>query len=879
MEFLRVHALRGPNIWANFPVIEAWVDLGTWKDTSSDSVPGFNERLMTWLPTMIEHRCSVGERGGFFERLRRGTYPAHILEHVTLELQALAGVPSGFGRARETAQEGVYKVVFKYKDENLARACLDAGLELLLAALQDQPFDVATTVEKLREVGETSLLGPSTDSIVQAARKRNIPFRRLNEYSLVQLGYGSKQRRIRASETDETKAIAESIAQDKELTRQLLQAAGVPTAQGYPVTSAEDAWETAEYIGVPVVVKPQDGNQGRGVTTNVTTKEQVLAGYAAALEESSSVIVEKFAPGNDYRLLVVNGKVVAASRREPAQVMGDGRKTIRELVEIENRDPRRAEHHASSLSKIHIDEIAVNILKDQGFTADSIPPAGQMVLIRRNANLSTGGTAIDVTELVHPDVAARAIDAAKVVGLDIAGIDVIASDITQPLEAQKGIIVEVNAAPGLRMHLAPSTGERRDVGAAIVDMLFPPGENGRIPIAAITGTNGKTTVTRFLAHLLQGAGKTVGMTTTDGVWVNDRRILSGDCSGPISAGYVLMNPNVDVAVLETARGGILRAGLAFNECKVAVVTNIGEGDHLGTTDTNTVEELAKVKRTIVDVVAEDGTAVLNAADPLVAAMAQYSHGRVLFFARDGQNPAIVAHRAAGGEAIFVRDNAVVLAQGERDDVLLPLSDIPMAFGGRVPFEVENALAALGAAWAMHLVSTGRIVERARCFATDMTKVPSRFNILKLRGATVIVDYGHNTHALRAMIEALAMFPHERRAALYSSSGDRRDSDIVTMGELLGNAFDRVILYEDPTDMYERKPGEIVALLRQGLASASRVKEIEEIAGGLNAFKHALNTVHPGELLLAQAHLANPTMEYLHEYLSEHGADSGATQAE
>ena len=875
MEFLRVHALRGPNIWANFPVIEAWVDLGPWNDTSSDSVPGFNERIMSWLPTLVEHRCSVGERGGFFERLRRGTYPAHILEHVTLELQALAGGgPSGFGRARATAEDGVYKVVFKYRDETLARDCLDAARELVLAALQDQPFDVAATIEKLREVAEQNLLGPSTESIVQAARKRNIPFRRLNDYSLVQLGYGSKQRRIRASETDETRAIAESIAQDKDLTRQMLQAAGVPTAQGYPVTDAEDAWETAEYIGVPVVVKPRDGNQGRGVTTNVMTKEQLLAAYAAALEESSSVIVEKFAPGNDYRLLVVDGNVVAASRREPAQVMGDGRSTIRELVEVENRDPRRAEHHASSLSKIHIDEIGLNVLKDQGFTPDSIPPAGQMVQIRRNANLSTGGTAIDVTELVHPDVAARAIDAAKVVGLDIAGIDVIATDITQPLEAQHGIIVEVNAAPGLRMHLAPSTGERREVGAAIIDMLFPPGENGRIPIAAITGTNGKTTVTRFLAHILQGAGKTVGMTTTDGVWVDDRRILTGDCSGPISAGYVLMNPNVDIAVLETARGGILRAGLAFNECQVAVVTNIGEGDHLGTADTGTVEDLAKVKRTVVDVVASDGTAVLNAADPLVAGMAKYSHGRVLYFARDGQNPVIVEHRAGGGTAILVRDNSVILAEGGQEQALIPLDEIPMTFGGRVPFEVDNALAALGAAWAMG-VPKDRIVGRARCFASDMTKVPSRFNILELRGATVIVDYGHNTHALRAMIEALKMFPHKRRAALYSSSGDRRDNDIVTMGQLLGDAFDRVILYEDSTDRYERKPGEIIALLRQGLASANRVKTIEEIEGGLNAFKHALTTVQPGELLLAQAHLANPTMEYLREYLGEHGEGGAA----
>jgi cyanophycin synthetase len=869
MEIRKVLTLRGPNIWANFPVIEAWVDLGEWKDRSSETIPGFNDRLMSWLPTLVEHRCSAGERGGFFQRLSRGTYMAHILEHVVLELQTLAGVEVGFGRARETSDEGVYKVVFRFREEKLAKACLASARELIMAAAQNLPFDVAGTVGKLREIAEQNLLGPSTKAIVEAAVNRNIPYRRLNDCSLIQLGHGAKMRRIRASETDQTGAIGESIAQDKELTRTLLQSAGVPTAQGYPVSSVEEAWETAEYIGVPVVVKPRDGNQGRGVTTNLTTKEQVVAAYAAALEESSSVIVEKFAEGNDYRLLVVNGKVVAASRREPAQVMGDGRHTIGELVEIENRDPRRAEHHSGILSKIHIDEIAVNILKDQGLTPGSIAPAGQMVLIRRNANLSTGGTAIDVTELVHPEVAARAIDAAKVVGLDIAGIDVIAADITRPLEEQGGIIVEVNAAPGLRMHLAPSAGEPRPVGEAIVDMMFQPGNDGRIPTAAVTGTNGKTTVTRFLAHVLRGTGKTVGMTCTDGIYINDRRIDSDDCSGPASAGCVLMNPNVEMAVFETARGGILRAGLGFDECDVAIVTNVGDGDHLGLNYINTVEDLAKVKRVIVDVVSEKGTAVLNATDPLVVAMAPYCQGNVLFFAIDGENPVIRKHRAEGGRAVFVKGKTIILADGAHEEPLLNLDRVPITFHGRISFEVENTIAVLGAAWAMG-ISREMMIRQACCFSTDASKVPGRFNVMKVWGATVVVDYGHNADSLRAMVKALDTFPHKKRSALYSMAGDRRDSDLINMGELLGNAFDRVILYEAHT-IRGRAPGKIAELMREGLVRGKRVTEVEEIEGAIDSMEFALNTVEPEELLLLQADTIDESVNFVRDYIERAGA--------
>ena len=864
MEIRKVLALRGPNIWANFPVIEAWVDLGPWKDSPSDSIPGLNERLMNWLPSMVEHQCSLGERGGFFERLRQGTYLAHILEHVVLELETLAGVEVAFGRASETSEDGVYKVVFKYREETLARECLTAARELCMAAVLDQPFDVQATIERLRETAERNLLGPSTNAIVQAAAGRNIPHLRLNRHSMVQLGYGAKQRKIRASETCSTSAIAESIAQDKELTRQLLQAAGVPTAQGYPVDSVEEAWETATYIGVPVVVKPQDGNQGRGVATNLTTQEQVTAAYQAALQESDSIIVEKFAPGNDYRILVVNGKVAAASRREPAQVMGDGQHTIQELVDRENGDPRRGEHHANVLSKIHIDKVALNVLTDQGYTPQSVPPPGQTVLIRRNANLSTGGMAIDVTELVHPEVAARAIDAARVVGLDIAGIDIIATDISLPLEPQGGIIVEVNAAPGLRMHLAPSVGEPQDVGGAIVDMMFPSAGDGRIPIAAISGTNGKTTVTRFLAHVFQGTGSFVGMTCTDGIFLNGRRIDSDDCSGPISAGYVLKNPNVEMAVFETARGGILRAGLGFDQCDVAIVTNIGDGDHLGLNDINTSEDLAKVKRTIVDVVSPTGTAVLNANDPLVVNMASYCPGNVLFFALNPAHPVIAAHRAAGGRAVFVRNKTIILAAGSDEDEVITLDRIPMTFDGRISFEVENALAVLGAAWAMG-VPRDVMVRQAECFATDMAKVPGRFNILEIHGATVVVDYGHNVDALRAMIGAFDTFPHERRTAMYTVAGDRRDSDIIQVGELLGDGFDHVIIYEAHT-IRGRRPGEIAQLVRKGLTSGGRVRVVDEIDDTIAAMEFALNNVKPGELLLLQADAIDETMDFVRNYL-------------
>jgi len=865
MEFRKVLALRGPNIWANFPVLEAWVDLQELKDSPSDELPGFNERLMAWLPTMIEHRCSIGERGGFFERLRRGTWQGHILEHVTLELQTLAGTPVGYGRARETSEEGVYKVVIEYENETLARACLDKAFELCQAAIHDRPFDVGAEVQKLKELAYEVCLGPSTAAIVKSAVARGIPFRRLNTGSLVQLGYGARQHRILTAETDRTSAIAESIAQDKELTRELLKTAGVPVPEGRPVTSADDAWEAAKEIGSAVVIKPQYGNQGRGVATNLTTREQVVAAYEAAREESKYIIVERFAPGADYRILVIGDKVVAAARREPAQVMGDGVSSIKELVDEVNGDPRRTDDHATALTKIKLDPIALAVLADQGYTPDSVPPHGQKVLIRRNANLSTGGTAADVTDRVHPEVAARAIDAAKIVGLDIAGVDVVAVDISRPLDQQGGVIVEVNAGPGLRMHLEPSSGERQPVGDAIINSLFSEGQTGRIPIVAITGTNGKTTTTRLIAHIFRGLGRNVGMTCTDGIYLNNRRIDTGDCSGPLSATNILANPTVDVAVLETARGGILRAGLGFDKCDVAVVTNIAEGDHLGISDIETPEKLAQVKRVIVEAVSEQGSAVLKADDPLVAAMAEKCPGSTIFFAQRSTDPVILKHRSEGGRAIYTHHDMIILAEGEVEIPLVSLHNVPLTHSGRIGFQVENALAAAAAAWA---VGVPRDVIRAglEAFAGDLDKAPGRFNLLEIHGATVIVDYGHNVSALAALIEAIDQFPHEHRSCVYSAAGDRRDVDMIRQGELLGNAFDRVILYEDHY-LRGRAEGEIMGLFRQGLSQGARVREVTEVHGALKSVELALRNVRPGELLLVQADVIDETCDFIRRYVA------------
>jgi len=836
MEVSRVRALRGPNLWSHHTSVEAIVAC-TPEEASIDGLAGFEARLRVRFPQM----------GALQPYGHNDTVPlAQVLELVALTLQAEAGCPVTFSRTTATLETGIYQVVVEYSEEDVGRLALALAQQLIQSARDDTPFDLAAALKQLRDTDEDVRLGPSTGSIVQAAVARNIPFRRMTEGSMVMFGWGSRQRRIQAAEIDATGAIAESIAQDKELTKKLLDAAGVPVPQGRSVVDPSDAWAATLEIGLPVVIKPKDGNQGKGVTVNVTTREQLDAGFRAASEFRDDILVERYLPGHDYRLLVVGDKLVAAARREPPQVIGDGKHTVRELVDEVNRDPRRGDGHATSLTKIRFDDIALGTLVQQGMNADSVPALGQRVVLRNNANLSTGGTATDVTDDVHPEVAERAIAAAHMIGLDICGVDLVADSVLKPMEDVGGGIVEVNAAPGLRMHLAPSFGKPRAIGEAIMDTLFKDGDDGRIPVVAVTGTNGKTTTVRLIAHLLTASGLRTGMTNTDGVYIEGRRIDSGDCSGPRSARNVLLHPDVDAAVFETARGGLLREGLAFDKCQVAVVTNIGAGDHLGLNYITTLEDLAVLKRVIVQNVAVGGMAVLNAADPTVAAMAEKTRGEVTFFAQDVSNPIMAMHRAQGRRVVFVEEGYLVAAQGsfvERID----LKEVPITRGGVVGFQVENVMASVAAAWGVG-TSWDAIRLGLKTFVGESDNAPGRFNVFDYRGATVIADYGHNPDAIAALVNAVEGMPAKRRSVVISGAGDRRDQDIRQQTEILGKAFDDVLLYQDQCQR-GRADGEVIALLRAGLAGATRTGHVEEINGEFVAIDRALDRLDEGDLCL------------------------------
>ncbi len=836
MEVTRIRALRGPNLWSHHTAIQSIVSCAAHENAIA-GLPGFEARLRERFP----------ELGSLQPTGHNDTISmAHVLEMVALGLQAQAGCPVTFSCTTATLDSHVYQVVVEYSEEAVGRKALEMAQALCEAAQTDNAFDLAAALTELRDLDEEVRLGPSTGCIVDAAVARGIPFSRMTEGSMVRFGWGSQQRRIQAAEIDSTSAISEAIAQDKQLTKKLLSAAGVPVPAGREVLDADDAWKAACEIGLPVVIKPLDGNQGKGVTVNINSEESLRKAYDVAATFSDSILVERFMPGNDFRLLVVGDKLVAAARREPPKVVGDGVSSVAQLVEQVNRDPRRGSGHSTSLTKIRFDDIAKECLAIQGFSAESVPLKGQRVNLRNNANLSTGGSATDVTDDVHPDVAARAVAAAHMVGLDICGVDVVCDSILRPLEEQGGGMVEVNAAPGLRMHLAPSFGKGRPVGEAIISTLFKGGETGRIPLVAVTGTNGKTTTVRLISHLLKARGLRVGMTNTDGVYVDGQCIDTGDCSGPKSARSVLLHPDVDAAVLETARGGVLREGLAFDRCDVAVVTNVGTGDHLGLNYITTVQDLAVLKRVIVQNVSAKGVAVLNAADANVASMAKKTKGAVTFFAQDRHHPVMATHRAQGHAVVYVEEGNLVAAQGDFKHHI-PLSKIPVTLGGAIGFQVENVMASVAAVWALK-VEWATIEAGLASFSNDNDNAAGRFNLFHYRGATVIADYGHNPDAMAALVQAVEAMPATRRSVVISGAGDRRDQDIRQQTEILGAAFDEVVLFEDQCQR-GRKDGEVIALLREGLKGATRTTESSEIYGEFLAIDTAMDKLKDGELCL------------------------------
>ena len=861
MNISRIRALRGPNLWSRNTAIECIVHC-TEQECDFTQIAHFETRVRARFPAIGSLQAQ-----GMDNLLSIG----HVLESAALALQAQAGCPVTFSRTHATVEANTFQVVVEYTEEAVGRRAIELADALVQAALNDTPFDAPAAIAELRELDEHERMGPSTQSIVDAAVARGIPFKRLTAGSLVQLGWGSKARKFQAAEVDQTSSVAEAIAQDKDLTKRLLHAAGVPVPLGRPVVDVQDAWAVAQEVGLadgwPVVVKPQDGNQGKGVTVNITTRPQLEAAYATALAYGSQVMVERFLPGHDFRLLVVGNQLVAAARRDPPQVLGDGVHSVAQLVEQVNQDPRRGSGHGTALTKIRLDDIALGRLASEGLTPDSIPAQGQRVVLRNNANLSTGGSATDVTDDVHPTIAARAIEAAASIGLHICGVDVIAESMLKPLEAQGGGIVEVNAAPGLRMHLAPSFGKARNVGQPMVDLLFPAHDDGRIPVVAVTGTNGKTTTTRLIAHIFAAQGLRVGMTNTDGVYVAGRQIDSGDCSGPKSARNVLAHPEVDAAVLECARGGVLREGLGFDRCQVAVVTNVGAGDHLGLNYITTVDDLAVLKRVIVQNVATDGYAVLNAADPIVAGMSATCPGNVIYFAADRNHPLMATHRAQGKRTVYVDGDAIVVSEGSWRE-RLPLRDIPITRNGTIGFQVENAMAAVAAVWGVGL-HWETIRRGLASFVNDADNAPGRFNVMDYRGATVIADYGHNPDAMRALVAAVDAMPGKRRSVVISGAGDRRDSDIRDQTVILGDAFDDVILYQDAAQR-GRGDGEVMALLREGLAQASRTKRIDEIRGEFVAIDAALERLEPGDLCLVLVDQVEEALAHLSQRISSGG---------
>ncbi len=860
----RIRALRGPNFWRLAPVIACDLRLGALEQRSSTELDGFSERLLTLLPTLNEHPCSRRTPGGFVARLREGTHIPHILEHVALELQTLAGSEVSFGRVVPSGDAGVWWVIVAYEEEDVGIRSMREAVRLVRACITGAPFDLDALVAELQELYEDVRLGPSTAAIVEEAVRRGIPVRRLNSRSLVQLGLGRNLRRIQATLSDFTSAIGVEIAQNKDDTKRVLENIGLPVPRGAVAKSLEEAVDIARDMGFPVVLKPLDASQGRGISPRLETEDAIGAAWSEALAFSTRVVVERFVHGRDHRVLVVDGRVAAVAERVAAHVIGDGTHTVAELIHLANADPRRGVGHTKVLTRIACDDTTVEYLSRTGRSLGIRPATGDVVYLRATANLSTGGTSIDRTDEMHPDNATACEMAAGVVGLDIAGIDIITDDISVPFRENDAMIIEVNAAPGVRMHTHPSAGKPRGVGAPILDMLYPPGAESTIPVIAVTGTNGKTTTVRLIAHLFRHTGKSVGFTTTDGVYLQNRLVMEGDMTGPFSANIILSNPTVDVAVLETARGGILRAGLGFDECDVGVVLNV-TADHLGLRGIHTLEQLAAVKSVVPAVVKREGHAVLNGDDPLVAGMGERSPADIVFFstAAEGGNELVDDHIARGGIAARLEASTFVLRRGR---LRIPIADereVPLMLGGAARFQRENILAAIAAAYVQGMryddIRAGLL-----SFFPSPALTPGRLNILRVEPGTVIVDYAHNPAAIAGLMELVRALPARRRIGVITVPGDRRDEDIREAARLTVG-LDAFILKEDE-DLRGRRPGEISRLLADGLRAGGVADDrIEVIHEESRAVDRALERMGEGDVVVILAEDVRTTLSHIRRH--------------
>jgi cyanophycin synthetase len=843
-----IKVLRGPNYWSikRQKLIQLTIDLEDLEYKPTDEIPGFLERLQQLLPSLYEHRCSEGEPGGFFERVRRGTWMGHVIEHIAIELQNLAGIEVGFGQTRGTGVEGVYHMVFEYGEEKEGRYAADAAIRIAEALIKGETYDVEKDVAEIRRLWFKEKLGPSTGSIVEEARKRNIPILRLDNDSLVQLGYGCRLSRIEATITSHTSTLAVDLAGDKDRTKQLLTDANLPVPFGEVISDVENLKEVVEAIGYPIVIKPLDGNHGNGATINIEDWAHAECAFHRAKKYGDDVIVEKFIQGSDFRILVVDYKFVAAALRTPACVKGDGVHTIQQLIDIENKDPRRGTGHDNVLTEIMVDDVTMELLRKKGLTLESVLPAGQDLHLKPTANLSTGGTATDVTDQVHPQNRSLFERIARNIGLDICGIDVMAPDLSTPLKDNGGAVLEVNAAPGFRMHLEPTSGEPRNVAKPVVDMLFPNKSNGRIPIIAITGTNGKTTTTRLMAHIVKAAGFVTGFTTTDGVYINDELVLKGDCSGPGSAQLVLKDSAVEFAVLETARGGILRSGVGYDQCDCAIVTNVAE-DHLGLGGIDTIEKLARVKSVVPETVYAGGYVVLNADDDLVYAMRENVKCKIALFSLHPDNVRVEEHCAAGGIAAVYENGYLLLRIGNHFIPIEEAANVPMTFGGRAEFNVANALAASLAAYTSK-IKLGTIREALRSFVPSKESTPGRINIYEFNDFTVLLDYAHNPHGVRALGKFVKTFDATTRIGIITGVGDRRNEDIVAMGEEAAKIFDEIIIRYD-NDMRGRSYEELNQLLTTGIHRVNRELPISYYGHECEAVEKALKLRKPNSLIV------------------------------